>query len=138
MTIDQINKILLEKHPDTFIFASFTQRGRELIIAFNFEGGSSEDKVFLVKFKEAVIFHLPSVISYSIGEPIVFELSPSSMAINYIPLINYDEEEFGEKGYKIFLLKTLTGQETGYYIASESVDPEWVPSNDAYEKWGIW
>ncbi len=121
MDLKQINKILIEEQADTFILASFAQKDRELIIAFNFEGGHLEDKALLVKFNEAVIFHIPSVM-HSDSSSMVFEVVPPSKAIEYIPAIRFDDEEFGEKGYKIIIIKAPPGQETGYYIAAESVE----------------
>ncbi len=136
MTLEEINNVLSEYEPDNFILQSFSQETRELSIAFTCDGGPREDQAFLVTFNEAVVFHIPSVICHRLndGGPFVLLTAPIPDVSRIIPDVNFDEEEFGEDGFKIFLL-TRDGKATGYYIAAESVTASWVPRSDCIKVW---
>ncbi len=122
-----------EERPENFTTASFDSQNRELVIAFTFNGGSNEDKIFVLKFEQAVAFHIPSVLR----EYIIFHLAPYTDAHQYIRAISFDEEEFGEKGYKIVVLSQPFGDETEYYIAAESVQSEWISYQEGKRQWNI-
>ncbi len=135
--IDRINGTLIQKHPDMLLLTSFGQPNRELILAFSFNGGPEEDKLFVVRFTGTVVFHIPSIIHTSTAAPIVFKIAPYFEANKYIPDMSFDEEEFGEKGYRIFLLTTPAGKETGYYVAAEAVKSEWISRENGRQRWNI-
>ena len=136
--LESINTILREETPGTFFLASFSQKSLELTTAFTFEGGPKEHKSFLVKFKEAIIFHVPCILHSSLSASVVFRIAPYQAADQYIPAVSFDEEEFGETGFKIFVLENMSGVETGYYIAAKHVESEWMSLKKGNQKWGIW
>lgn len=131
MNLNEINKIIIEEEPDTFTLSSFSQKDRELVVAFTFDGGPNEDKVFIVKFIQTVAFHIPSIIHQSI----IFNLAHHSNARHYIPFISFDEEEFGEDGYEIILLLDSARNETGYYIAADNVISKWLSYEEYQNRW---
>ena len=130
--MDQINDVLIEYDPGNFILQSFSQRTRELGIAFTCDGGPKEDQAFHVTFVEAIVFHVPSVLYNS---RLVFRVAPNPDAKRIIPDISFDEGEFGEDGFKVFLLMDRDGTATGYYIAAESVAARWVPHTECDKVW---
>ncbi len=132
MTLDEVNDVLSEYEPDGFILQSFSQETRELRIAFMCDGGPKEEQAFLVTFKEAVIFHVPSVLH---DGRLVLRLARIPDLNRIIPEISFDEGEFGEEGFKIFLLMDHAGTPTGYYIAAESIEASWVLQTECDKVW---
>ncbi|MFH1260237.1 MAG: hypothetical protein ABII74_10600 [Elusimicrobiota bacterium] len=138
MNVEEINRILIEKQPDRFMLGLFRQTNRELVVGFAFEGGEDEDNYFIVKFTQAVIFHVPSVLHGIDRDSIIFKIAPHKEAHKYIPSISFDEEEFGDKGYKIFLLNNSKNIKTGYYIAAECVESEWATLEKGRKEYNLW
>jgi hypothetical protein len=135
--VDQINRVLVEECPDMIFLTSFGQPGSELVLAFTFNGGPEEDRFYVVRFSGAAVFHIPSIIHTRLAAPLMFKIAPHFEADKYIPSISFDEEEFGERGYKIYLLTTTSGEETGYYVAAEAVESEWISRENGRRKWNI-
>jgi hypothetical protein len=126
MNLEKINEVLSEEAPSKLISAAFFHKGRELFLVFTWDGGKNEDKAFLLKFKQAAVFHIPSIL-YATNSRVTLDIAPGNEAIKYIPSVSFDEGEFNNNAsYKIFLLKNIYGKETGYYIAAESVESEWI------------
>ena len=131
MDLGKINDVLREYEPN-LILQSFSQQTRELRIAFTCDGGPKEDEAFLVTFKEAVIFHVPSVLY---NGRVVFRIASIPDVSGIIPDVSFDEGEFGGEGFKIFLLTHLDGTATGYYVAAESVAARWVSRTECEKVW---
>jgi len=132
MTLNDLNRDLNEHFPGNMILQSFSQDSRELRVAFTCDGGPKEDQALLVTFKEAVIFHIPSVNQHCVFN---FSIASIQRAKNLIPEDNFDEAEFGENGFKVFELTNQAGHPTGYYIAAESVEAKWVAKSDCVKVW---
>lgn len=127
MTLNELNRELNEHSPENMIVQSFSQVSRELHVAFTCDGGPKEDAALWVTFKEAVMFHIPSVHNQG---ALNFSIASKERAKNLIPEDHFDDEEFGENGLKVFLLTNPAGQPTGFYIAAENVEAKWVALSD--------
>ncbi len=136
MALNKVNSVLSEYEPENFILQSFSQETGELCIAFTCDGGPREGQAFLVTFNQVAVFHVPSVMypPPNDGRRFIIVVAPISDASRIIPDVNFDEDEFAEGGFKVFLL-TLDGKPTGYYIAAESVAASWVFRTECVKVW---
>ncbi len=128
MELTLINEQLRREEPDSLILQSYDARGRELVLAFTCDGGPREDEALVVRFHNAALFHLPSVLH----TPVFFRIAEAEEAQRLVPPASYDAEELSGKGggFTVVVLESQEGSPYGFYIAAESGDATWEPRID--------
>jgi len=121
MNISEINTILAELEPDYMEFNSYVRR-QDVTVIFSIEGGPKEDEFFVLRFRNAVITFLPGILHASVR---LQQLSPSD-SVKYVPKTSFDEEEFGDEGFTVWVFTKPDGERLGYFVAAEEITAEWV------------
>ncbi len=125
MTIEEIDAILGAEAPENLILQSYDARSKRLEIAFTCDGGPREDQAYLMRFEEAILFHLPAYLYHRVRLRIATEAERQRM----IPPESYDPLEVSgaEDAFTVVLFTGPDGRALGYYVAARSLSAEWLP-----------
>jgi len=124
MDLDPVSTVLECESPENLTVQTYDAHSMELVLAFTSDGGPKEDLTYVVRFEQAVLFHLPA----SLYHEVRFRKATEAERERLMPADCCDPYEFsGAKGaYTVVLLTNRDGKALGYYIAAESVSGEWV------------
>ncbi len=136
MNIEEIDVVLELEAPSDLITQTYNAREQELVIAFTCDGGPREDQAYIVRFEEAILFHLPAVLH---DEVRVREATEGERE-QLIPEESYDPLEVsGAPGaFTVVLFAGRDGRAFGYYVAARSVSGEWLPASLVESEGEFW
>ncbi len=123
--IEEVNAVFEREFPDNLVLQSYDARNQELVIAFTWDGGPREDEAYVVRFEQAILFHLPAVLY---GE-VRFRKATETERERLIPAESFDPLEVsGATGaFTVVLFTDQDGKTFGYYVAAKSVRAKWLP-----------